>query len=96
MLSSTAGSFLITLCGACGVPTGESDLVTVSCCSSQRAVLRGLVVHSMSLLVAVPISPDAFRDFFQAIAHMCTATISRFLAFGSGMLRHGNYVGPSQ
>ena len=61
--SSTAGSFLVTLCGACGVPAGESDLVTVSCCRSQRAVFHGLVVRSMSLLVAVPISPDAFRDF---------------------------------
>ena len=45
------------------VSTDESDLVTVSCCRSQRAVLHGLVVRSMSLLVAVPISPDAFRDF---------------------------------
>ena len=65
MLSSTAGSFLITLCGACGVPTDESEIVTVSCGRSQRFVLHGLVVRSMSLLVAVPISPDAFRDFVQ-------------------------------
>ena len=29
VLSNTADSFLITLCGACGVPIGESDRVTL-------------------------------------------------------------------
>ena len=46
-----------------GVSTDEFDLAAVSSGSSQRAVLRGLVVHSMSLLLAVPISLDAFRCF---------------------------------
>ena len=62
VLSSTAGSFLITLCVCC-VYTDEFDLAAVSSGSSQRAVLHGLVVHIMSLLMAVPISLDAFRDF---------------------------------
>ena len=63
VLSSTAGSFLVTLCGVCFVSTDEFDLAAVSSGSSQRAVLHYLVVHSMSLLLAVPISLDAFRDF---------------------------------
>ena len=62
--SSTAGSFLITLCVCvCCVSTDEFDLAAVSSGSSQRAVFHGLVVHIMSLLLAVPISLDAFRDF---------------------------------
>ena len=65
VLSSTAGSFLTTLCGACGVPTGESDLVTVCCGRSQRLVLHDLAVNSMSLDLALTISLDAFRDFVQ-------------------------------
>ena len=48
---------------ACGVPTGESDLAAVSSGSSQRAVRHGFVVHIMFLLLAVPISLGAFRDF---------------------------------
>ena len=64
MLSSTAGfSFLNRLCVACDVPTGESDLVTVSCGRSQRPVLHDLAVNSMSLALALTISFDAFRDF---------------------------------
>ena len=67
MWSSTAGSFLITLCGVCCVTTDEFDLAAVSCGSSQRAVLHGLVVHIMSLLLAVPISLHAFRDCSQRL-----------------------------
>ena len=64
VLSSTAGfSFLNRLCVACDVPTGESDLVTVSCGRSQRPVLHDLAVNSMSLALALTISFDAFRDF---------------------------------
>ena len=39
VLSNTAGfSFLIRLCVARDVPTGESDLVTLCCGRSQRAL----------------------------------------------------------
>ena len=64
VLSSIAGSFLIRPCVACDVPTGESDLVTVYCGRSQRAVLHDVTVNSMSLAMALIISLDAFRDFF--------------------------------
>ena len=67
LLSSTAGSFLITLCGACDVPIGEFDLVTVYCDRSQRAVLHDLAINSMSLALASIISLDAFRDFVQLL-----------------------------
>ena len=59
VLSSTAGfSFLIRLCVACDVPTGESDLVTVFCGRSHRAVLHDLAINSMSLALALTISPQ--------------------------------------
>ena len=67
MLSSTTGAFSFVIClrVACDVRTGGSDLVTVSYCgSSQRAVLHDLAINSMSLALALIISPDAFRDFF--------------------------------
>ena len=70
VLSSTAGSFLTTLCGACGVPTDESELVTVYCGRSQRPVFHDVVVRSMSLLVALTISLDAFRDLSSDCAHV--------------------------
>ena len=47
----------------CFVSTDEFDVAAVSSGSSQRAVRHGFVVHIMSLLLAVPISLDAFRDF---------------------------------
>ena len=86
LLSITAGSFPITLCGACGVFTGESDLVTVYCGSSQRAVVHGPTVNSMCLALALTISHDAFREFVQRLAHLSIATISHFCALGSDLL----------
>ena len=47
--------------------TGESDLVTVCCGSSQRAVLHDVGVNSMSLALALTISLDAFREFVQRL-----------------------------
>ena len=68
VLSSTAGfSFLIRLCVACDVAIGESDLVTVYCGSSRRAVFHDVAVNSMSLALALTISLDAFRDFVQRL-----------------------------
>ena len=86
LLSSTAGSFPITLCGACGVFTGESGLVTVYCGSSQHLVLHDLAVDSMSLALRLTISLDACRDFVQRL-RMSIATISHFCALGRGVLQ---------
>ena len=94
VLSNTAGfSFLIRLCVACDVSTGESDLVTLYCGRSQRLVLHDLAVNSMSLALRLTISLDAFRDFVQLTAHMSIATIRHFCALGSGVLRNVQCVG---
>ena len=59
--------FIFSLHCACDVPTGESDLVTVSSGSSQRGVLHHFAVNSMSLALGLTISLDAFRDFVQRL-----------------------------
>ena len=74
--------------------TGESDLVTVSCGRSQRAVLHDLAVNSMSLALALTISLDAFRDFAKRLRTCAIATISLFCALESSTLRNGQVCRP--
>ena len=51
----------------CCVSTDEFDFAAVSSGSSQRAVLMASSCNITSLLLAVTISLDAFRDFAQRL-----------------------------